>query len=96
MSQNDSLLQALTDLCGTALERTRTTEATALGAGALADLGAGLWDRAWLERTLSRAARPTATVKPRLCSHARTAVRAAWHSVLERSLAAGQPDDEPQ
>ena len=44
MSGNDSLLQALADLSGSRLERGRTAEATALGAGALAGLGAGDWD----------------------------------------------------
>lgn len=94
MSRNDSLLQALADLCGTALERTRATEATALGVGALAGLGVGLWDHERLEQMLSGAAAPTATVEPRLSPEVRKKVRRAWQAVLERSLAscgAGEP-----
>ena len=96
MSRNDSLLQALADLCGTALERTKAAEATALGAGALAGLGGELWDRESLEQMLSGAAAPTATVEPRLSPEARKNVRMAWQVVLERSLASCRGGDEPQ
>ena len=96
MSRNDSLLQALADLCGTALERTGATEATVLGAGALAGLGCGLWDRESLADMLSAAAAPTTAVEPRLSPDSRRKVRRAWQAVLERSLASGVADREPQ
>jgi glycerol kinase len=83
MSRNDSLLQAIADLTGLALERPAATEVTALGAGALAGVGAGLWDLAALERVPFEAAAP---LRPALNEDARDAVRQAWQAVLERSL----------
>jgi glycerol kinase len=84
MSRNDSLLQAVADLTGVVLERPAAGEVTALGAGALAGLGTGLWDLAALEGM------PLETgdlVRPALQEDARFAVRRAWQTVLEQSLA---------
>jgi glycerol kinase len=86
MSRNDSLLQAIADLTGTVLERPAATEVTALGAGALAGLGTGLWDLAALERLPFETGRP---IRPALPDDARRAVRQAWQTVLARSLADG-------
>jgi glycerol kinase len=84
MSRNDSLLQAVADLTGVALERPAAAEATALGAGALAGLGTGRWDLAALAGLpFDEGVR----VMPALDSGARTAVRQAWQAVLARSLA---------
>jgi glycerol kinase len=88
MSRNDSLLQAISDLTGVVLERPAATEVTALGAGALAGLGTGLWDLAALERMPFEAAEP---VRPALHADARDAVRRAWQVVLNRSLATVSP-----
>jgi glycerol kinase len=88
MSRNDSLLQAIADLTGAVLERPAAAEVTALGAGALAGLGTGLWDLAVLEGMPFEAG---ALVRPALHSGARSAVRQAWQAVLARSLAAGRP-----
>jgi glycerol kinase len=96
MSRNDSLLQALADLCGAALERPRAAEATALGAGALAGLGGGLWDGESLDQMLSAAAAPAATIEPRLSPESRRQVRRSWQAVLERSLASCGAGEEPQ
>ena len=86
MSRNDSLLRAIADLSGTVLERPPAGEVTALGAGALAGLGAGLWDL----DALGRLAFPAGdVVRPALPAGARAAARAAWQEVLSRSLAAG-------
>jgi glycerol kinase len=86
MSGNDSLLQAIADLSGTVLERTPVSEVTALGAGALAGLGTGLWDLA----ALGRVPFPAGTVvRPWLPAGDRAAAMAAWQDVLSRSLAAG-------
>jgi glycerol kinase len=87
MSSNDSLLQALADLSGARLERARTAEATALGAGALAGAGAGIWDRATLDDLLAAAAGPAVAVEPHLPADDRIAVRRAWRQVRDRALA---------
>jgi len=84
MSRNDSLLQAIADLTGTVLERPAAPEVTALGAGALAGLGAGLWDLAALAGLPFETG---AAVRPALPEDARGAVRQAWQTVLSRSLA---------
>jgi glycerol kinase len=86
MSRNDSLLRAIADLSGTVLERPAAGEVTALGAGALAGLGAGLWDLDALGRLPFPAGD---VVRPALPAQARAAARAAWQEVLSRSLAAG-------
>ncbi len=87
MSKNDSLLQALADLSGARLERARSAEATALGAGALAGAGAGIWDRAALADLLAAAAGPAAIVEPQLPADDVVAVRQAWQQVRDRALA---------
>ena len=86
MSRNDSLLRAIADLSGTVLERTPVSEVTALGAGALAGLGTGLWDLAALDRVPFP---PADVVRPGLPAADRAAATAAWHDVLSRALAAG-------
>jgi len=88
MSRNASLLQAIADLTGIVLERPAATEVTALGAGALAGLGTGLWDLAALDAQPFELGTP---VRPALHADARAAVRQAWQAVLTRSLAAGRP-----
>jgi glycerol kinase len=86
MSGNDSLLRAIADLSGTELERTPASEVTALGAGAMAGLGTGLWDLAALARVPFPAGE---VVRPALPAGDRAAATAAWREVLSRSLAAG-------
>jgi glycerol kinase len=88
MSRNDSLLQAIADLTGTTLERPVADEVTALGAGALAGLGTGLWDLAALGDI------PFETgdvIRPALPAGDRAAARQAWQAVLARSVAEGSP-----
>lgn len=87
LGRNDSVLQAIADLAGIALERPPVTEATALGAGALAGLGTGLWDLAALGRLPFEAGR---RVQPELPETARAKIRFSWQSVLSRSLAGWQ------
>jgi len=88
MSRNDSLLQAIADLTGVVLERPAAAEVTALGAGALAGVGTGLRDLAALERMPFEAGD---LVRPALHEDARSAVRHAWQTVLEQSLAEVSP-----
>ncbi|HXL16518.1 MAG TPA: hypothetical protein VN961_03245, partial [Streptosporangiaceae bacterium] len=79
LGRNDSVLQAIADLSGRCLERTASTEVTALGAGSLAGLGAGLWDRAALASLPVLADR---IVRPSLPAHHRDAARNAWRELL--------------
>jgi len=69
------------------------TEATALGAGALAGLGTGLWDLAALGRLPFDAGR---RVTPALPEAARARARRAWEGVLSRSLASWRQADAGQ
>jgi glycerol kinase len=89
MSRNDSLLQAIADLTGIALERPAAAEVTALGAGGMAGLGTGLWDLAALQEMPFE---PGALVRPALHPDDRGAVRQAWQTVLAQSLAAGRAE----
>ena len=86
MSRNDSLLRAIADLTGAVLERPVADEVTALGAGALAGLGTGLWDLAALQGTSFETG---AVVAPTLPADDRAAARRAWQAALSRSLAHG-------
>jgi glycerol kinase len=86
MATNDSLLQAIADLCGAALERPSFAEATALGAGALAGLGAAAWDTATASVLLSRAAGESVTIEPHLAAGDRSVVRQSWRQVRDRAV----------
>jgi glycerol kinase len=87
LASNDSVLQAIADLAAITLERPAVTEATALGAGALAGLGTGQWDMAALSHLGFETG---ARVSPALPAKARAAARATWQSVLSESLAGWQ------
>jgi glycerol kinase len=84
MARNGSVLRAVADLAGVTLERTGVTEATALGAGALAGLGAGLWDLDGLAALPFDAGE---RISPALGAADRAAARAAWQEVLDAALA---------
>jgi glycerol kinase len=86
MAANDSLLQAIADLCGATLERPTITEASALGVGAMAGLGAATWDTAAVAGLLSRVAGESATVEPRLSADDRATVRQSWRQVRDRAV----------
>jgi glycerol kinase len=83
LAGNDSVLQAIADLSGTALERTAAGEVTARGAGALAGLGTGHWDKAALAGLPAKTGRAFA---PELGDRERAAARAAWRDRLARVL----------
>ena len=83
LSRNDSFLQAIADLTGVTLERTGVTEATALGAAALAGLGAGVWSLDSLGRV------PFDTghqVRPAVTDAVRGTARSQWKNVLAEAL----------
>ena len=84
LASNDSVLQAIADLSGLALERPAATEITALGAGALAGLGAGCFDLAALARVPFESGR---TVHPALPADVVKRARSGWQSVLAESAA---------
>jgi glycerol kinase len=92
LGRNDSVLRAIADLAGISLERPAVTEATALGAGALAGLGTGLWDLAALGRLPFDAG---GRVLPGLAEADRTAARYRWQAILSRSLAGWQAAGSP-
>jgi glycerol kinase len=87
MATNRSLVQAISDLCGATLARPRSGEATALGAGALAGLGVGVWDIRAAGQVLSEASGQAVVFSPRLPAADRTAVREAWRHVRDRAVA---------
>ncbi len=92
LSRNDSVLAAIADLTGLTLERSAVTEVTALGAGSLAAIGAGLADVG------SLAARPAArgeTIGPALPASQATAARAEWRQVLGQVLSRRDQDGGP-
>jgi glycerol kinase len=84
LAANDSVLQAIADLAGIVLERPAATEATARGAGALAGLEAGQWDRAALGALPFG---PATAISPAVAEHLRVAARAGWGSALSASMA---------
>ena len=91
LGRNNSVLQAIADLSGLCLERTASTEVTALGAGSMAALGTGLWDEAALA---SLPVRTDRTVRPCLPADRRDAARNAWRELLAEAMGvarAGQP-----
>jgi glycerol kinase len=87
LAGNDSVLQAIADLAGISLERPAVTEATALGAGALAGLGTELWDRAGLAAMAFEAG---TTVRPALPPSRRTAARYGWSFALTGAMSRWQ------
>ena len=91
MASNDSLLQAIADLCSVVLARPAFAEATALGVGALAGLGASAWDAAAVSDLLTSAAGESATVQPRLPASDRATVRQSWRRVRDRAVSGWLP-----
>ncbi len=81
-SGNDLLMQIQADLLGVPVARAAVRETTALGAGWLAGLGAGLW-----RGTEERAARWRAdgTFEPRLPAEERARRLAEWRRAVERA-----------
>ena len=81
-SVNDLLMQMQADFAGIPVVRSRTTEATALGAAYLAGLAVGTWrsaeeiDAQW---TAER------TFEPRMTADARESRIAEWHRAVERA-----------
>jgi glycerol kinase len=79
LARNESVLQAIADLSGVRLERIASAEVTALGAGALAGIGAGQWDLVTLAGLPLKA---DVAVSPRLPAVTRDRARDAWRPRL--------------
>jgi glycerol kinase len=96
LAGSDSALQAIADLAGITLDRPAVTEVTALGAGALAGLGVGMWDRATAGELLAKSAEaPGTPFAPALSDPLRAAARDRWRSDLSAALARWQADGDP-
>ncbi len=81
-SAMDLLLQLQADQCGVPVTRQASTEVTALGAAALAGLGAGIWDSA---EELGSLARQAGTFSPVRTRSAADADHQGWLKALDRS-----------
>jgi glycerol kinase len=79
---NDFLCQFQADVIGVPVERPRTIETTALGAAALAGLGAGVWRS--LEAVAQRAA-VERTFTPTMAPRERDLKYEGWRRAVERA-----------
>ncbi len=80
---NRFLMQFQADLLGTEVHVAAETEATALGAAALAGLGVGVWRDA---EEVGRLIPPGATFEPRMGRDEAAALREGWRRALARAL----------
>ncbi len=80
---NRFLMQFQADLLGTEVHVAAETEATALGAAALAGLGVGVWREA---EDVRRLIPPGATFEPRMERGEVAALRDGWRRALARAL----------
>jgi glycerol kinase len=83
-SANRFLMQFQADLIGTRVEVASEPETTALGAAALAGLGAGVWDS---PAEVAGLVRRGATFEPNMDRATAGAHREGWHRALNRALA---------
>lgn len=83
MARSDWTMQALADLSGRPVQRPIVTETTALGAAALAGLGAGLWSGSEAATALWR---PERTFTPGMSADERAERRAGWRRAVARTL----------
>ena len=81
-AQNDFLMQFQADLLGIPVERSAVQEATALGAGWLAGLGAGVWPSAEALRENWRCER---VFEPQMSQDRRGRLRNQWARAVERA-----------
>jgi glycerol kinase len=81
---NDWLMQYQADLLGVPVRRPRVTETTALGAGLLAGLGAGVWKS---PRELATARRLDREFRPKQGTAWRKSEWARWRTAIDTLLA---------
>ena len=84
LTANRYLVQRQADLLGIPLELATTEESTALGAAALAALGAGLFTS---PQEIVARVRPARSVAPRLPAEERERERAAWRAFVAAAAA---------
>ena len=78
---NDWLMQFQADVLGCEVARPAMLETTALGAGFLAGMGAGIWSE---EDVLSFVARPEHVFRPTIGPAERRRMLAGWHAAVDR------------
>lgn len=76
---NDFLMQFQADILGATVDRPQQIETTALGAAALAGLGAGVWKSA---RDLERVRKRDRLFKPRMAPERREALHQGWRRAV--------------
>jgi len=81
-ARNDFLCQFQADILGIPVERTATTESTALGAAFLAGLAVGFWKD---ERELSRHLKIARRFEPAMDSTQREELYGGWQRAVERA-----------
>jgi glycerol kinase len=77
---NDFLMQFQADLLGMTIERPAMVESTGLGAGLLAGIGAGVWDR---REAVPAAAARTTRFLPRLDARERRRLARGWDAAVK-------------
>jgi glycerol kinase len=80
-ANNDYLMQFQADLLQRSVRRPRIAETTALGAGKLAGIAAGLWQDA---NELPSLAKGTRLFKPKMSASERDQLVAGWHRAVDR------------
>jgi glycerol kinase len=80
-SRNDRLMQFQADLLGCPVERSLSTDLSAIGAGWLAGLSTGYWRS---RDELAALPRPATVFEPRITASQRADLIAGWHDALRR------------
>ena len=88
LSASDYLMQKQADLLGLPVAVATTSEMTALGAAAMASLGAGITTREDLRQSLSEL--PRKTFHPAISSQQRFKERSKWKDAIQLALSAGE------
>lgn len=86
-SANNFLMQFQADILGTAVERPKITETTALGAAMLAGLAVGYWQKDELARTWQQ----DRSFAPEMSEEDRQERYAGWQKAIERTMGWEQP-----
>jgi glycerol kinase len=78
---NNFLMQFQADISNLQIERTRSAQVTALGAAALAGIGAGIWKDS---SAIQRLTQPDKRFKPKLPRKQRHALCIGWKNALNQ------------
>ena len=83
-SRNDLLMQIQSDVLQRPVRRSRVAELSAIGAGIMAGIGAGLWSE---EDALSRLTTEADVFAPTACESSRNRLVAGWRSAIDQAIA---------